>query len=295
MIGERMASKAMINKTMIDRIEMKQKLMQWRSALVLVTMLLMLPLQMLAAELGEAGKRLAALPGVSDVEALESTTFPEKYVFFIKQQLDGKDASKGTFEQRVVLCHRGFDRPTVLVMEGYSARYALYKGYIEELAKLFDTNIIFVEYRYFEKSMPNPCNWDYLTVENSLYDLHHVNQTLHAMYKGKWIATGISKGGQTTMFYRCFFPDDVDISVPYVAPLNRSVEDGRHEDFLQNKVSTKENRQRVLDFQLMAFKRKEALVPMLQKYCDQKQYTFNAPIDEIFDFTVMEYAFAFWQ
>lgn len=43
MIGERMASKAMINKTMIDRIEMKQKLMQWRSALVLVTMLLMLP------------------------------------------------------------------------------------------------------------------------------------------------------------------------------------------------------------------------------------------------------------
>lgn len=51
MIGERMASKAMINKTMIDRIEMKQKLMQWRSALVLVTMLLMLPLQMLAAEL----------------------------------------------------------------------------------------------------------------------------------------------------------------------------------------------------------------------------------------------------
>ena len=295
MIGERMASKAMINKTMIDRIEMKQKLMQWRSALVLVTMLLMLPLQMLAAELGEAGKRLAALPGVSDVEALESTTFPEKYVFFIKQQLDGKDASKGTFEQRVVLCHRGFDRPTVLVTEGYSARYALYKGYIEELAKLFDTNIIFVEYRYFEKSMPNPCNWDYLTVENSLYDLHHVNQTLHAMYKGKWIATGISKGGQTTMFYRCFFPDDVDISVPYVAPLNRSVEDGRHEDFLQNKVSTKENRQRVLDFQLMAFKRKEALVPMLQKYCDQKQYTFNAPIDEIFDFTVMEYAFAFWQ
>ena len=128
MIGERMASKAMINKTMIDRIEMKQKLMQWRSALVLVTMLLMLPLQMLAAELGEAGKRLAALPGVSDVEALESTTFPEKYVFFIKQQLDGKDASKGTFEQRVVLCHRGFDRPTVLVTEGYSARYALYRA-----------------------------------------------------------------------------------------------------------------------------------------------------------------------
>ena len=35
------------------------------SACLLMLMLLILPLQMLAAELGEAGKRLAALPGVS--------------------------------------------------------------------------------------------------------------------------------------------------------------------------------------------------------------------------------------
>ena len=145
--------------------------------LKLMLLLFILPLQMLAAELGVAGKQLAALPGVSNVETLKSTHFPEKYVFFIKQQLDAKDASKGYFEQRVVLCHRGFDRPTVLVTEGYNANYALREGYIEELSKLFDTNIITVEYRYFDKSMPKPCNWDYLTVENSLYDLHHVNQT----------------------------------------------------------------------------------------------------------------------
>ena len=87
-------------------------------------------------------------------------------------------------------------------------------------------------------------------MENSLYDLHHVNEALHALYKGKWMATGISKGGQTTMFYRSCFPNDVDISVPYVSPLNRSLEDGRHEIFLQYEVSTPENRQKVLDFQL---------------------------------------------
>ena len=263
--------------------------------LKLMLLLFILPLQMLAAELGVAGKQLAALPGVSNVETLKSTHFPEKYVFFIKQQLDAKDASKGYFEQRVVLCHRGFDRPTVLVTEGYNANYALREGYIEELSKLFDTNIITVEYRYFDKSMPSPCNWDYLTVENSLYDLHHVNQTLHAMYKGKWIATGISKGGQTTMFYRSYFPDDVDISVPYVAPLNKGVEDGRHEKFLQYQVSTKENRQKVLDFQLLLFKRKAALLPMFEKYCNDKKYVFNAPLAEIFDYSVFEYAFAFWQ
>ncbi len=79
--------------------------------LKLMLLLFILPLQMLAAELGVAGKQLAALPGVSNVETLKSTHFPEKYVFFIKQQLDAKDASKGCFEQRVVLCHRGF-RPS---------------------------------------------------------------------------------------------------------------------------------------------------------------------------------------
>lgn len=273
---------------------MKKSILSLKSALWLV-MLLIMPLQAMAAELGEAGKRLAALPGVSKVEALKTTLFPEKYVFFIRQQLDAKDASKGYFEQRVVLCHRGFDRPTVLVTEGYNARYAMRENYMDELSKLFETNVITVEYRYFDQSMPKPCNWDYMTVENSLYDLHHVNKTLHAMYKGKWISTGISKGGQTTMFYRAYFPNDVDISVPYVAPLNKSVEDGRHEKFLQYEVSTKENRQKVLDLQLLLFKRKAALLPMLEQYCKDQKFTFNVPIAEIFDFIVMEYSFAFWQ
>ena len=262
--------------------------------LKLMLLLFILPLQILAAELGVAGKQLAALPGVSNVETLKSTHFPEKYVFFIKQQLDAKDASKGYFEQRVVLCHRGFDRPTVLVTEGYNANYALREGYIEELSKLFDTNIITVEYRYFDKSMPKPCNWDYLTVENSLYDLHHVNQTLHAMYKGKWIATGISKGGQTTLLYRTFYPDDVDISVPYVAPLCYGAEDGRHEPFLR-KVSTPEDRKRIEDFQLEVLKRKAALLPRFEKYCNEKGLKFRAPVEEIYDYCVLEYSFALWQ
>ena len=275
--------------TIINKTSFSVKSVLW------LILLFLLPLQIIAAELGEAGKRLSALPGVSDVETLKSKHFQEKYVFFIKQQLDAKDAAKGSFEQRVILCYRGFSRPTVLVTEGYNANYGLREDYIEELSQIFNTNIVLVEYRYFDKSMPTPCNWDYLTVENSLYDLHNVNQTLHALYKGKWIATGISKGGQTTMFYRSYFPDDVDISVPYVAPLNRSVEDGRHEKFLQHKISTKENRKKVLDFQYLLFKRKSTLLPMFEEYCNKQHYTFNAPIGEIFDFSVFEYAFAFWQ
>ena len=208
---------------------------------------LLLPLQSIAFDKAVMD-RLAALPGISKVEPLESEAYQDKYVMFIKQQVAHDDASVGTFDQRLIVCHVGFDRPTILVTEGYYAHYALRKGYQEELSKILNANVITVEYRYFAESVPQPCNWDYLTVENSLYDLHNVNMTFRQVYSGKWIASGISKGGQTTMFYRAFFPDDVDVSVPYVAPLNKSTEDGRHEPFLSKTVGTKSDRKLIADF-----------------------------------------------
>lgn len=35
-------------------------------------------------------------------------------------------------------------------------------------------------------------------------DLHAVRNAFKSIYPGKWIATGISKGGQTTLLYRTF-------------------------------------------------------------------------------------------
>lgn len=257
----------------------------------------LLPFQAVRASgtLTELQKKLQNLAGISDVKPLESEAYPEKYVFFIKQALDPHHPEAGSFKQRVILSHVGFDRPTVLVTEGYAAHYATNPRYQEELSKLFNANLVFVEYRYFGESMPDPCNWQYLTVENSLYDLHRITTTLKPLYAQKWIATGISKGGQTTMFYRTYFPDDVDISVPYVAPLNKSLEDGRHEPFLAEQVSTSENRKRVQDFQLEVLKRKKELLPLFEKHCKDKGYTFRIPIAEVYDYNILEYSFALWQ
>lgn len=272
--------------------------MKHTHSLILWTMLaFLLPLQLVqAADVPtELQKKLQSLPGISNVKPLESDAYPEKYVFFINQLLDPHHPEAGYFKQRVILSHVGLDRPTVIVTEGYAAHYATNPRYQEELSRLFNTNLVFVEYRYFGKSMPDPCNWDYLTVENSLYDLHNVTTTLKQLYPQKWISTGISKGGQTTMFYRTYFPDDVDISVPYVAPLNKALEDGRHEPFIAEKVSTPENRKRVQDFQLEVLKRKGKLLPMFEKYCADKKYTFRIPIAEAYDFNILEYSFALWQ
>lgn len=243
---------------------------------------------------GELKEKLAALKGISQIEQLESDVYPEKYVVRITQPLDPKNPAAGSFTQRVIIGHVGFDRPTIMVTEGYGAAYALNPKYQEELTRLLDANLIFVEYRYFLESTPEPCNWDYLTAENSAYDLHNVNQTFRPLYTGKWISTGISKGGQTTMLYRAFFPDDVDISVPYVGPLCRGVEDGRHEPFLR-KVGTKQERSRIKTFQLEVLKRKEEILPMLEDFCRSKDLKFRIPMAEVLDYCVLEYPFALWQ
>lgn len=239
-------------------------------------------------------QQLSALPGISRIEALSSDHYTEKYVVYITQPLDHINPSAGTFTQRVIVNHLGFDRPTVIVTEGYGAAYALRQQYQDELSRLFNTNVIVVEHRYFLESTPTPVNWDYLTAENSAYDLHRVNTTFRSIYPGKWISTGISKGGQTTMLYRAYFPDDVDISVPYVGPLNKGVEDGRHEKFLR-KVGNKQMRRKVTAFQTEILKRKAEITPLLEAYCKDKELTFNVPMEEVLDYCVLEYSFAFWQ
>ncbi len=238
---------------------------------------------------------LSALKGISDVKPLQSTRFKEKYVMKIQQNVNGHDASDGTFTQRIFVGLKGLDRPTVIVTEGYQAGYGFSQGYEEELSRLFNANIVLCEYRFFDESTPDPCNWDFLTVENSLADLHNVRQTIGQLLKGKWISTGTSKGGQTTMFYRVFYPNDVDVSVSYVAPLNASVEDGRHEKFIAKQAGTKADRKIILKAQQEMLKRRDRLVPMFEEYCKKHNYNFYLPIEEIFDYVVMEYSFAHWQ
>ncbi len=257
-------------------------------------LLCLLALLTVWANPNELEARLNALKGISSIERLDSEIYPEKYVVRITQQVDPKDSSAGTFTQRVVIGHRGFDRPTVIVTEGYGAAYALNPKYQEELTKLLDANLVFVEYRYFLESTPEPKNWDYLTAENSAYDLHHVRETFASLYPEKWISTGISKGGQTTMLYRAFFPDDVAFSVPYVGPLCKAAEDGRHEPFLR-KVGTKAERKRIQAFQKEILKRRSEMESLLERFCQEKGYTFRIGMPELLDYCVLEYSFALWQ
>ena len=240
-------------------------------------------------------KQLCALDCVSEVQPLETTCFKEKYVLKMEQQVDWKTSAKGTFGERIFVGLKGLDEPTVIVTEGYSASYGLNPGYEEELSRLFDANVVLCEYRYFSQSVPVPTNWDYMTVDNSLADYHHVRQVFGQLFKGKWISTGISKGGQTTMFYRATYPDDVDVSVSYVAPLNRAVEDGRHEKFLAKKVGTKEERKVIRQAMQELMRRKPELMKLFHAYCEENDYQFLMSEEDVYDYCVLEFPFALWQ
>ncbi len=260
---------------------------------ILLLVGLCLPLSVAAQT--ELQNKMKEIANITEVKALESEEFAEKYVTYFTQPIDHENPELGTFRQRVFVSHVGFDRPTVLVTEGYGASYAFNPKYREELSKWFNTNMIFVEYRYFLESTPEPRDWQYLTTKNSADDLHAIRNAFKQIYPGKWIATGISKGGQTTMLYRTFYPDDVDISVPYVAPLCYGVEDGRHEPFLRYKVGTAEERRTIENFQFEVLKRRATLQPLFDKHCAEKKYEFRAPLEEIYDYAVLEYPFALWQ
>lgn len=244
----------------------------------------------------EVEKMLADINAVSGYEKIEKKdTTRSYYMLKFTQEIEPGNASVGTFEQRVMLGHRGFDRPTVIVTEGYGGDYAFNsKGYMEELTRLLDANILFVEYRFFSKSKPENLDWQYMTIKNSMHDYHAITTAFKKYYTGKWAATGISKGGSTTMFYRAYYPDDVDVSVPYVAPLSCALEDGRHESFLEQ-ASTKADRDAIRNFQYCLLERKDSLMPMFDNYCMEKGYTFYVPTSVIYDLCVLEYQFSFWQ
>ena len=238
--------------------------------------------------------RLIALKGVVSVEELDKGFFEERYVVMFDQPLDHKNPSKGHFEQRFVVAHAGFDRPTVIVTEGYGGARALNPRYREELSSRLGANQIFVEHRYFGESTPSPRNWDYLNAENAAADLHAVRQALAAVYPEKWIGTGVSKGGENSLIYRMYYPQDVDVTVAYVGPICFGVEDGRHEPFLE-RVGTAEERAAIREFQTEVLKRRKELVPLFDEYCKSKGYEFRTNIDEVFDLCVLEYPFSIWQ
>ncbi len=219
------------------------------------------------------------------------TSFQVTYELWFQQPVDHNNPELGTFPQKVIYSHKDFNRPVVVVLEGY----AVYSNGQSELCRLLDANQITIEHRFFDESRPvDSIPWSQLTVANAAADQHKVIQAFRPWYKEKWVSTGISKGGQATIFHRSMYPKDVDASVPYVAPLNFSATDERVQLFLDT-VGTAPCREKIHDFQVELLKRKQELMPLFKTEAQKNDWSFKMGLDSAYDLAVFEYSFALWQ
>ncbi|HMK39870.1 MAG TPA: S28 family serine protease [Bacteroidota bacterium] len=237
-------------------------------------------------------RKLKDLPDVADVVAIKKDSmFSAGYEIRVRQPLDHADPGGMTFLQSVYVAHVDESKPVLFETEGYAVRAG---GRARELATILRCNQIVVEHRFFGKSAPDSLRWKYLTTKQAADDHHHIATLLKTIYRGKWVSSGTSKGGQTALFYRYYYPLDVDASVPYVAPVNLSREDPRILKFLRT-VGTPEERDKIKEFQISLLKREKEILPLIDSMTRGKNLTFSIGKAMAYEYSVLEFPCAFWQ
>jgi hypothetical protein len=249
-----------------------------------------------AAEVAEVdiADQLKAVPGLT---VLEERAAPAPYRFFVlsfTQDTDHKHPAAGSFQQRLTLLHRGTDRPTVLHTTGYGVPNQIFRA---EPTRLVDGNQISVEQRFFTPSRPEPADWSKLTIWQAATDHHRLVQALKPIYSAKWVSTGASKGGMTSVYHRRFYPSDVDGTVAYVAPQDVvNVEDSAYDRFFTT-VGDAACRTALDDVQAEALRRRADLVARYDAWAKEQGETFEVVrgVDRAFEFMVNGTTWAFWQ
>ncbi len=238
-------------------------------------------------------EKLASMEAVISIEKRASVShFDNNYEIWFEQPIDHEDLSKGTFKQRVFLGYENSEKPVFVELQGYG----IYSEKAGELANYYEANQLTIEHRYFNNSKPEEIDWNTLTIENAAKDQTIIIDAIrNAIYpNSKFITTGISKGCQTTIAHRNFFPDNVDASVCYVGPLNYQREDPRVYEFLEN-VGTPEEREEIKQFQNLCFENRVSLLEILKDTAKEHHMSWEFGEEKAIDYTILEYSFAFWQ
>jgi hypothetical protein len=232
--------------------------------------------------------RLRAVKGIYVKKIDPLPGFKEGYEIALVQPVDHKNPTGLKFTQRIFLSHRDFSKPVVLETEGYGAPWPKER----ELAKILDANQIIVEHRYYESSKPNLLNWEYLTSWQAASDHHRIVEILKKIYPGKWVSSGRSKGGMAALFHRAYFPDDVDATVTYVAPVMLGPADPRFDAFLDSAVDTL-FRSQVKGFQKTCLGKRSGILPLLKKQVEKQNLVFPCSLDEVLERVVLEFPYTF--
>lgn len=236
-------------------------------------------------------QQLEALFPDAEVTKMEANDhFKSAYQLVLNEPLDHKNPEAGTFKHYVYISHIDEEAPVVLVTEGYNAKPKTY-----EMSKILKGNQVQVEYRFYGKSRPDTIPWEYLTNDQAVEDYHQLVTKLRYLYTGKWVSTGISKGGETVLIYKSKYPWDVRLAVPYVAPLINTQEDTRTQELI-NTVGSAVCRAKIVEFQRQVLVHRDTILKEIGNYATLKKMTFTqVSIEEALEYAVLEFPFSFWQ
>ena len=243
----------------------------------------------------------------------EESALGQCYYIKYKQPIDHDNPALGTYDQQVVLTYVGSDAPTILHTQGYALAgdhgknhnrldsitapkfmYVLAIGQNADDSFKFSTNCVQVEYRYHGFSLPegDENSFKYLNAKQQSADLHNIVTDLKkVLLKGKWLSTGVSKNGMTTYDYAYYYPGDVDVYVPFVAPLLFQNEDMRIGDYMINSAVKDYLPQIKAAFQKLVSDQKvlDATAQYALKFFKEDK-GFDVPADSVLHYTV-EFAY----
>jgi hypothetical protein len=237
---------------------------------------------------------LEKLKDIDEIEVAEiepQNGYQRQFEIDVLQPVDHTNPDGGTFKQTLYLSHADETVPVIFMPSGYTARART----LCELSLVMNANQIQVPHRYMQGARPDILDWQYLTIEQAAADHHRIVQLFKQIYSGKWLSYGRSKNGETALFHRRYYPQDVLATVALVAPLSLGIEDPRYDDFLEYQVGDDTCRAKIKQYQKNLLEHRDEIIPMIEEYMRNDSWSYSLTADIILDFEVCEYYFAFWQ
>lgn len=235
-------------------------------------------------------EKIKSLPGVQVSEIEPYYGYPRAFRIDFLQPVDHNVPEGRQFTQRMYLSHVDESLPMVFGPSGYGSS----PGSVQEMAGILQTNHLSVVHRYFIDACPDPMDWQYLTIRQAAMDHHRIVDLFKQIYENVWISSGGSKGGLTSLFHKRFFPDDVDATIAYVAPIEFGTSDYRFAEYLAT-IGSEDCRNKIHSFQRRCLAEKDSLIPRMQEWFEDHSYTLSGDPERAFESGVRSYDWNFWQ
>lgn len=227
----------------------------------------------------------------STIHVLPSTNhYQSEYIVHIKQYIDHSHPQLGSFSQRIFLSHYDFNAPTVVKISGYAAQYDM-----TEISDILQSNQIIIEHRYYGKSkITDSIPYNYLSNDQAAQDVHFIINQVKKLYRGKFLSTGISKGGTSCLIHKALFPEDVDATVVFSTPMITSMNDSRVDTFM-NEVGSAKIREKIFQFQKESIFNLDSIQNLMKIDYTDCGYERIGGVYNALQCAILDFPYIYWQ